>query len=830
MKKINSETQNTEDVAPRKDEKGSLFMKITSIFLRVIFLLLIVGIGLGAGFTAGMYSHYASQIPDLDSILTHKPALITNCYDRNGDVFARFYVEKREVVPLQNINTILKEATLATEDLRFYQHKGIDFLGILRAMRTNIAAGRIVQGASTITMQLSRSLFLSRERKFSRKIKEAIISLKIEQMLTKSQILELYFNEIYFGHGCYGVQAASKTFFGKDNRDLTLAECSLLAGLPNLPNVYSPYLHPSNAIARRKVVLTRMLNAGFISAEQMKIAAETPLELVPLERRRGQSPYFEEHIRQIIEAKFGSNAVHRGGLKVETTLDQEIQHSAQRALKWGLHEYCRRKSYKGPLQPEQKVVIDQGFPAPDLYGTGTVIDVTDERIKLKVDDFDGVIEWHNNHWTGVKKPSSILKKDDIVFISIREDNFDREKKTLEAELEQYPEVEGGVVVLEAKTGDILALVGGYSFERSQFNRATQAIRQPGSSFKPIVYSVAFDNSFTASNIIYDAPIVEEIIKADSEDEEENDTVKQAEDKPEMWKPENYDETFLGPTTLRNALEKSRNLITIRLLQKLGVRQVSRYARAYGITTNIEEDLSMALGSSGVIPLELTSVYGMIARGGVKTKPREITHVYDNSGHVIWENLVTEHRVLDQRIAFLVSYLMQGVIESGTGQRAKILNRPMAGKTGTTNEFKDAWFVGFTPDVVVGVWVGFDQVQSLGKKESGALAALPIWIKVMGKLLSRYDYKTFEVPPGIEFALVDKDNGLLATKQSENIIREAYLEGRAPVEFSNDKYNENVHSTDMNINLLRMEEISRQEENPSQIEQSQGQTDEYPEFD
>lgn len=806
-------------------QSTSITWKIFISVWHCFILLFLALLGLTAGLGIGLYTSFSRDLPDIQTILTHRPALITNCYTRDGDVFARFYIEKREIVPLTEINPLLIQASIAVEDLRYYQHKGIDMLGIIRAMRTNLSAGRIVQGGSTITQQLARTLFLSQEKKYSRKIKEAILSLKIENTLSKSQILELYFNEIYFGHGCYGIQAAAKTFFGKGNKELSLSECAMLAGIPKAPNHYSPYDDPIQAKSRREVVLERMFNADFITQKEMQVAEQEQFNLKPLVKRRGKLPYFEEYVRQIIESRFGTTAVHQGGLKVETTIDPFIQQTARQALKWGLHEYTKRHEYNGPLKDNEHFRNDENFPETGTYGEAVITAITTDGLTVSVDDFQGTIKLNPKEWPHVSNPNKVFKIGDRIVIRV-DDYSDTKKKHFRATIEQEPRIEGSAVVLDVHSGDILAMVGGYSFDRSQFNRVTLAVRQPGSAFKPIVYSVALDNSFTASTIIYDSPIVEEIPKESSKDDE---FIKLLKEKPELWKPENYDETFLGPTTLRRALEKSRNLVTIRLLRKLGVRLVSRYARSYGITTNIEENLSMALGSSGVIPLELTAAYGIFANQGIRSIPRGIKKVFGPDGVLLWENIPIRFEVLDPRVAFLTNYLMQGVIEHGTGQKAARLGRPLAGKTGTTNDFKDAWFVGFSPDIVVGVWVGFDKLSSLGPRESGALAALPIWIKIMENILPRYPYKTFPIPEGIEFALVDKQTGLLASEHSDEVVHEAYLGGTAPTQFSTKQKTSAVTTRDLSTSLLMMEELSRTQPDQEAFEDkanSQG----YPSFD
>ncbi|MBN2382899.1 PBP1A family penicillin-binding protein [bacterium] len=782
------------------------------IYRSIVFLLLAV-LGLMGGITLGLYKSFSQDLPDIKTILTHRPALITNCYSAHNDIFARFYIEKREIIPIADINPILKQASLAVEDLRFYQHKGIDMLGIFRAMRTNLAAGYIVQGGSTITQQLARALFLSREKKYARKIKEAILSIRIENTLTKSQILELYFNEIYFGHGCYGIQAAAKTFFGKDNKDLSLAECALLAGLPKAPNLYSPYDFPAEAKARRQTGLDRMYEAGFIKDKERQTAENEPFQLMKLKKRRSHFPYFEEYTRQILESCFGTKAVHQGGLRVYTTIDPNIQETSQRALKEGLHAYNRRHAYKGALAEDAVFVTEETFPCPGSYGEATLTAVSDTLLIVSARGFEGTIKIVRNEWPFTSPRARSLKVGDRVVVHVLNDDYAPDHKRFTARLDQEPEVDGAVLVLDVHTGDILAMVGGYSFERSQFNRAIQAIRQPGSAFKPIVYSVALDNNFTASSIIYDSPIVEEIPKNLGPDDfsaNSDDLRKLIEQETELWKPENYDSTFLGPTTLRRALEMSRNLVTIHLLSKIGVRQVSRYARSYGLTTKIEEDLSVALGSSGVIPLELTSVYGMFANQGIRCIPRGITKVFAPDGSLLWENLPISFRVLDPQIAYLITYLMQGVIEHGTAQKAAFLDRPLAGKTGTTNDFKDAWFIGFSPDIVVGVWIGFDKLMPLGAGESGATAALPIWIDIMRNILPSFPYKNFTIPDGIEFALIDRKTGLLASNFSKEVFNEAYLAGTAPTFYATEQGPSLGTSRDFSTSLQRMEELSRLE--------------------
>jgi penicillin-binding protein 1A len=542
-----------------------------------------------------------------------------------------------------------------------------------RAFFKNIEAGRIVQGGSTITQQVAKTLYLSPEKSYLRKIKEALLAYKIDRYLTKEEILSLYLNHIYLGHGTYGVEAAAQAYFGKSSSALTLPEAALLAGLPKAPSNYSPYLNPQRAYQRQAYVLGRMLEDGYISPAQKERAIATKLHFRSIKPKDKIAPYFIENIRRYIQEKYGSDVLYKEGLEVFTTLDIKMQTAARDAVERGLKELEERSDFEKGL------------------------------------------------------------------------------------------VQGALYAMDPKTGAIRAMVGGRDFQRSEFNRATQSRRQPGSAFKPLIYTAAFDKGMTPSSIIVDSPIV-------YPDPSQPDGV---------WAPKNFDEKFQGPTTLHHGLIHSRNIVTIKILEAIGVDYASAYAANLGITSPLARNLTLALGSSGVTLQELVRAYGVMANAGKRAAPFFIKKIVDRTGQVFEETQPKIEQVIDPRIAFMTSYVMQDVVESGTGQRVKRLGRPVAGKTGTTNDTRDAWFMGFTPSLVAGVWVGFDQERPLGKHEVGGRAAAPIWLYFAEKALQGTPAEVFPVPEGIVFVKVDPKTGVPVTSSRKDAIFQCFLEGTTP---------------------------------------------------
>jgi penicillin-binding protein 1A len=759
---------------PRRWLRGLLSaVGFTSLFL-------LAAVGTGAYL---LYQHFAEALPDISMLKTYQPSLITTIYADDEIPVAQFFVERRVLIPLDRIPATLKQATLAVEDARFYAHEGIDFIGIARAAWSNVQAGEVVEGASTITQQVAKMLFLTHRKTFERKVREIILAMRMERLLNKDEILEIYLNQTYYGHGAYGVEAASNLYFGKNVGDLSLDEATLIAGLPKAPTAYSPYSAPDRALRRRAHVLRRMVETGFITSEEEMQAQETGLRLRPRQETIVKAPYFIEHVRRYLEEQYGSTPLYRGGLKVYTTLDLSLQEAAEAALRRGLIRNDQRRGYRGPLGHLQLSRGDQidwekvrQIPWPEEQSPLTamtrrvkavVVAVDDRRVQVRWEGGEGVIPLEAMSWAyppnpdidgdrrRLRKPSDALKVGDVILTDLTESGG-QGKKTVLA-LAQEPIVQGALVALESHTGFLRALVGGYDFSRSQFNRATQAIRQPGSAFKPIIYATAIQRGFSPARVMVDAPIAHE--QADGR----------------IWKPSNYDGHFWGPITLAEALAHSRNIIAIKLLEAVGVKHVVEYAKRLGIRSPMSATLALGLGASGLTPLELTTAYNVFASQGVRHDPVAVRWVEDAEGQVLEKHTALGERVMSEQQAFVMTSMLQGVVQRGTGTRAKVLSRPVAGKTGTTNDFIDAWFVGYSPSLVAGVWVGIDDRESLGNKEAGGRAALPIWIEFMQQALERVPLQDFIAPPHIRLVHIHPRTGTSSEPGSGSTIQIALAE-------------------------------------------------------
>jgi len=747
--------------------------KITLLVLGVLTVLVV-------GSAVGAFWYLSQDLPALDSLQEYQPSLVSRVYSDDRQVIGQYYIERRLLTPLADTPQSLTQAVIAVEDARFFEHPGLDVIGILRATLTNLRRGGRVEGASTITQQLARSLFLSPERTFVRKFKELILAYKIEVILSKEQILEMYLNQIYFGQGAYGVAAASQTYFGKDPGALNLAESALLAGLPKSPNNYSPYKYPERAKKRQEHVLARMEEAGFITAAEQQEAAAQLLSF----RRPGSeqiAPYFIENARQHLVAKYGETMVYKGGLEVFTTLNTEMQKAAERAIHNGLHQLDKRQGWRGPLDHKEiTTLIDKAAPPPvaapqvgDML-QGVVTKVGKDHVLVLAGSTEGRLAFDDMAWarrrlkgrdltkdvTVLPSPKQVLKPGDVIEVAVKKVGRDG----VQFRLEQTPVVEGALVAIDPRTGAIRAMVGGYDFGRSEYNRAVIAHRQAGSAFKPIIYATALNQGSSPSTVVVDAPVVYE--EVDSE---------------KIWKPDNYEKRFFGVISLREALIHSRNLATVRLLEKVGIRPVIEFSKSIGITSPLNQDLSLALGSSSVGLLELTSAYGVFADQGIRLDPYSIATVQDANGHALEQTLFEPRQVLSKETAYLITNMLEDVIQRGTGQLAKSLGRPIAGKTGTTNDYTDAWFIGYTPNLAVGVWVGFDDIRTLGETESGAHAALPIWIEFMTEALKQVQVMPFEIPDDIQFVRVDPSTGLLASDQGDRAVVELFSKGTEPTQ-------------------------------------------------
>ena len=749
----------------KKKIKGKFNLRKILIisFFSVVLLCLTLGF-IGAGF---IYFYFSKDLPDVRQLKVYQPSTITQIYSDSDDKIAEFYIEKRIIVELENIPLSLKQATLAVEDSNFYYHFGIDPKAIFRAFLTNIKAGRVVEGGSTITQQLTKTMFLSRERTLPRKIKEAILAVRLELVFTKDEILEMYLNQIYYGHGTYGVEAAARNYFGKSVKDLTIAECAMIASLPKAPNNYSPYRNPKRALKRRNHVIRRMANISFINQEEAKLALQEDFHLGKVEKMLNKAPYFVEHVRRILEEKFGSSKLYRAGLKVYTTLNINMQESAQRAIKKNLLIADKRYGYRGPLgtvditQGERAIqnamikkngfLEEENIKAGDII-YGAVMKVGKSQVWVILGQEDGYLDikdmdWArkpnpnlDGRWAKIKNPNEAISIGDLIIIKVLGRRQDGLGWSLS--LEQEPEVEGALISLTPENGQVKAMVGGYDFKKSQFNRSVQAIRQPGSAFKPIIYAAAINEGYSPSSIIIDSPII----------------FKEKQDAFDKWKPVNFEEKFYGPTSLREALAHSRNVVTVKLMQKIGIKSTIRLAKSLGISSKLEENLSISLGSSGMTLYDLVSAYSAFANMGNRIKPTVIRNIKSRREEVLFSSIPEITQPISPGTAHIITSLMESVVKNGTAKKVKALKRPVAGKTGTTNNYVDAWFMGYTPDLVTGVWVGKDKDEPLGRNETGSRAAIPIWLQFMQEALANKPIINFPVPSDIQFLKVQSKSG------------------------------------------------------------------------
>lgn len=734
-------------------------------------------------FTLGYYYHLSINLPPLKSIMDYRPKIITEVYSNDNHLIGEFYTERRKVRPLDQIPKRLVQAFISAEDGRFYDHEGLDFFSIFRALIKNILVGEVVQGGSTITQQVAKSL-LSSERTLKRKTREAILSYRIENKLTKDDIIFLYLNEIYLGHGAYGVQAAAENYFRKDVSELNLAEMATLAGLPQAPSTYSPFVNPELSRQRMFYVLSRMVEEGFINIVEATDAMNTDLVVYPIaDINNSSAPYFTEHVRQYLEKTYGSRILYSEGLKISTTLNITMQKQAQAALKKGLFDHDKRQGYRGPLRhlefdelkafmapPEKKSDLPLKVEAGKIY-EGAVISVSKKDKSTTVSLKGGIkgeipfkdIRWArkpdsevNYYEARIKNPSEAFQVGDVIKVKIT--GFKGKKRRAIFSLHQEPIAQSALLAIDPSDGAIKVMEGGFDFKINRFNRAIQARRQPGSSFKPVIYSAAIDKGMTPESKIVDSPYVYVDSKRNF-----------------VWRPQNYDGRFMGPITLKKALTLSRNIVSIRLAKKVGIGNVIDYARKLGIKSELSRNLSLSLGSSGLSLLEITSAYTVFASGGKRNEPFFITEIRDRNGKVIREKVNTDFNdetqfkaakkeeetnsegeepekndlppgyVIPPQTAYTMTTLLQNVVQNGTGKKAKALNRPVAGKTGTTDENRDAWFIGFTPDLVAGVWVGFDDRRSLGRRETGSRAALPVFVDFMQEVYKDRPVEEFPLP-------------------------------------------------------------------------------------
>ena len=763
---------------------------------------------LGGGGVLYVFYHYGRDLPAYAQLADYEPPTVTRVHAGDGRLLAEYATEKRVYVPIQAIPKRVINAFLAAEDKNFYSHPGVDFISVARAIVTNLAnlsTGKRPVGASTITQQVAKNFLLTNELSIDRKVKEAILAFRIEQAFTKDRILDLYLNEIYLGFGSYGVTAAALNYFNKSLDELTIAEAAYLAALPKAPNNYHPIRRHDAALARRNWVIGRMLEDGRITFEEAEEAWTQPLEV-----QRGdpteiiQADYFVEEVRRELARLYGEANLYQGGLSVRTTLDPRLQRLAERVLRQGLITYDRRHGWRGPVARLDLDAADwrEGLAAIELPGgaapwtLAVVLSLDGKQATIGLSDgAEGSIPmpeltwarpWLKNQRVGArpKAPGDVLAAGEVVLVEPVKANAKGKAYPEGAYgLRQIPNINGGMVALDPHTGRVLAMTGGFSFEQSEFNRVTQAKRQPGSAFKPFVYLAALDSGFTPATIVLDAPFV-------------------IDQGPGLgkWKPANYSKKFYGPTPMRIGIEKSRNLMTVRLAQTIGMEKVVEYAQRFGIFDDMPAVLSMALGAGETTLLRLTTAYAMLVNGGKRVEPTLIDRVQDRNGVTVFRHdlrvceacraeswagqavpeLPDERpQVADPRSAYQVVSLLRGVVERGTGRRVRAVGKPLAGKTGTTNKSFDTWFMGFAPDLAVGVFVAFDRPRALGPKETGSSVSAPIFRDFMAGALENKPATPFRIPPGIRLVRINAETGRVARAGDKRVILEAFKPGTVP---------------------------------------------------
>ena len=749
-------------------------MKARRVIILILSSVLVGGI-------AGGYLALARGIPSIDELKRYHTVPGTKIFADDDTLIGELKAEKGIFLPFKNIPKHMTQALIAVEDSRFFKHKGVDYIAIARAIVKDIIHVSLKEGGSTLTQQLAKVVFLTSEKTLTRKLKEAALAFKIEKTLTKQEILELYLNKVYFGHGAYGVEMAARTYFGKPARQLSLAEASLIAGLVKAPSTYSPFNDLSRAKERQHIVLSRMEEEGYITDKEREAAYAQPLYLSSLKRGAEANGYFIEYVRKYAEDTYGEEMVYKTGLKIYTTLNRSMQLSAVNAMQNGLREVDKRRGWRGVLENKKDTDIEKELKTRDIgttvvnnpgdMYTGLVLKVIAGEATVKTRGMIGKLSVKDALWASkvlnksgnvkVLKDFSltqILHPGDVIRVSIKS----IQNRNVILALEQEPELEGALVALEPYSGFVRAMVGGYDFSRSDFNRATMAKRQPGSAFKPVIYAAALDHGFTPASVIIDEPVT---YPGGPKGE---------------WKPENYDHIYYGPTRLREALTYSRNVVTVRLVDAMGIDSLLSFARSVGVTGDMPRNLSIALGSFSITPLEMASVYGVFASNGMKSRPITIKYITDSKGRILETNEPEPEQGISPQTAFLITSMMEDVVKYGTGWRAKALGRPVAAKTGTTNDYKDAWFVGYTTNLVAAVWVGFDNARTLGSQETGGKAAAPIWTSFMSSAIKEAP-EEFVQPEGIVSMNIDPKTGLLS--HDDSAIREYFKESTQPKHYT-----------------------------------------------
>ena len=777
--------------------------------LGLFFILVLLGLGGGLY----VFQKFGQDLPEHRQLAKYEPPVMTRIHAGDGRLLAEYAIQKRIFVPLTAIPKRVVNAFLAAEDRNFYEHVGIDPLGVLRAIVTNvknIGSNRRMVGASTITQQVAKNFLLSNEVSWQRKIKEAILAIRIEKALTKKRILELYLNEIYLGFGAYGVAAAALNYFDKSLDQLSIEETAFLAALPKAPNNYHPSKKHGAAIMRRNWVIDRMVAVGFIKLADAEVAKARPLTVYSRSQTEFvEAPFFSENVRRQLAGQYGEESLYKGGLSVRTTLDPKLQDIANKTLRAGLIAYDRRHGWRGPLAvlpageklnlPGDWKRAIASIPRPKGLNSWSMAIVLETKANYALIGLDNgsqgriplrELKWARAWMKGqirgpkIKRPGDVLKTGDVIAVELmtKDDKGEPYPQSFFG-LRQIPDINGGLVAIDPHTGRVLAMVGGYSHERSQFNRVMQARRQPGSAFKPFVYLAALDSGFTPSTLILDAPFV----------------IDQGPGLPK-WRPANYAKKFYGPSTMRLGIEKSRNLMTVRLAQTIGMEKVADYAKRFGIIENMPESLSMSLGAGETTLMRITVGYAMLVNGGKKITPSLIDRIQDRHGRTVfrhdgrkclrckvrfWENQITPEvpdirkQLTDPGSAFQVVGMLEGVVERGTGRRIKAVGKPLGGKTGTTNLERDTWFIGFSPDLAVGVFVAFDAPTPLGQHETGSSVSAPIFRDFMAAALAEKPSIPFRIPPGVRMVRVNARTGKLAHEGDKDIILEAFKPGTEP---------------------------------------------------
>src|SRR5476649_2804511 len=781
-----------------------LFLRFLGFLFAAGTILFVVGVA-GA---AGLLWHFSKDLPDYSQLQDYEPPVMTRVHAADGSLIGEYARERRLYIPIQAVPKLVINGFLAAEDKNFYEHGGIDFTGIARAAinyAQNYGSSRRPQGASTITQQVAKNFLLTNEVSLARKMKEALLALKIERTYSKDKILELYLNEIYLGLGAYGIAAASLVYFDKSVNELTIPEVAYLAALPKGPNLFHPFRQRERALERRNWVIDRMSEAGFIKAADAEKAKRTSLGVTTKATSTHvfAAEYFTEEVRRELNDRYGEKKLYEGGLSVRTTLDTKLQAVARNALIDGLVHFDEVQGWRGPVTK----IADSNDWGVKLAEVKALADIAPWRLAVVLDSSDqsarigmqpgrepggyvskeravGIVPLEGVKWarTGGKAPakvSQVLNPGDVIYVEAA-------KADGQFRLHQVPEISGAMVVEDPWTGRVLAMVGGFSYDQSQFNRATQALRQPGSSFKPIVYAAALDNGYTPSTVVLDAPL--EIDQGPGLG---------------VWKPENYEGNFFGPSTLRFGVEHSRNVMTVRLAQDVGMPLIAEYAKRFGVYDDLPPYLSFALGAGETTLLRMVTAYAMFDNGGRRVKPTLVDRIQDRYGHTVyrhdereckdcdakkWANQAEpslvdrREQVLDQMTAYQITSIMEGVVLRGTAAGAgfgKEVGKPIAGKTGTTNDEKDAWFIGFTPDIVAGVYIGYDKPRTLGRGETDGQLSAPIVKNFMKVALADKPAVPFRVPPGIKLIRVDLKSGVRAGPGTEKAVLEAFKPGTAP---------------------------------------------------